>query len=733
MVAVADWDIPNLVDASVPEQARLQSVHLDAMIAARKGCGVVSGGSGSQRVSGGAAMFVDVSAWVVLSNWKRLSGAAATVAIGANASGNPRFDLVYISSAGAVTVLPGTPVAVTTTTTPAVPNIPAGGVPLFAVNVPSGASSILDVAITGLQVKLSRQAINITQFGAVGDDATDNTTAIANALAALSVGGKLVVPEGIFRASVLLQSDMRLELIGTLKGNGAANGGGGAWDGSVRIPAAAHDIDFYGSGWVDGANTYGPIQSFGASGATPQKRVNITGIKIKNSPATGGLSVTNGIWGNDGSFHDSTIKDVFLTNVGAGIIAYNPHYTSFINIKCDGTISTDTTVIGDFINLYNQNVTAYPSGEGVIIDGCEARNIVRNGIEVQIAAGGTKFNGGIIRNCVIRIAAAATNDIFAISAPNWDFGEIAGCKLFSANFAANGAGIEASAKGLHVHDCSVQGWAIGIWNTGLVTADSTGDDVTIEDCTIRDSYTGLLLANTSTSSQRQLIRRNKFHECRDIAIWGANTNSGHSRIEDNEIYRSVLQTGDGSRTFKGIVMQDLGDKTLWIKRNTIILGNIAIGGFHGIEFYNTVTTRSELDENYIASLTASPLGNGIQYEGASSDLFIRKNRFKNLSQVGAGANWSQTQRGWFEQNVNEGCGDTNTPSGFYGTVIGQAGAQSATPTPLHHYYGSAAPSGGTYYYRQGDVVWNTGAASGGTMCWVCTVAGAPGTWVARAL
>jgi len=43
-------------------------------------------------------------------------------------------------------------------------------------------------------------------------------------------------------------------------------------------------------------------------------------------------------------------------------------------------------------------------------------------------------------------------------------------------------------------------------------------------------------------------------------------------------------------------------------------------------------------------------------------------------------------------------------------------------------FGSAAPSAATW--RQGDICFNTGAAAEGTVGWVCTTAGTPGTWKA---
>ena len=51
-------------------------------------------------------------------------------------------------------------------------------------------------------------------------------------------------------------------------------------------------------------------------------------------------------------------------------------------------------------------------------------------------------------------------------------------------------------------------------------------------------------------------------------------------------------------------------------------------------------------------------------------------------------------------------------------------------------WASAAPAGGTGYWQQGDICWNTAAASGGhPSYWQCTVAGdgASSTWAAHNL
>lgn len=43
-------------------------------------------------------------------------------------------------------------------------------------------------------------------------------------------------------------------------------------------------------------------------------------------------------------------------------------------------------------------------------------------------------------------------------------------------------------------------------------------------------------------------------------------------------------------------------------------------------------------------------------------------------------------------------------------------------------YGTAAPTGGAVYYRQGDRIYNTAPTAGGNAGWICTASGAPGTW-----
>jgi hypothetical protein len=87
-----------------------------------------------------------------------------TVPIAANASGNPRIDLVVLrdydgaadggsasADKGTIEVVQGTPAG-----SPTVPSLPAGAIPLAQVAVANGASSIVTANITDLRIPLGR-------------------------------------------------------------------------------------------------------------------------------------------------------------------------------------------------------------------------------------------------------------------------------------------------------------------------------------------------------------------------------------------------------------------------------------------------------------------------------------------------------------------------------------------------------------------------------------------------
>ncbi len=63
-----------------------------------------------------------------------------------------------------------------------------------------------------IQDKL-KQYVSVKDFGAVGDDSTSNTVALQAALNALTSGGTIYVPQGIYRSGVLTVSNDNLEIV----------------------------------------------------------------------------------------------------------------------------------------------------------------------------------------------------------------------------------------------------------------------------------------------------------------------------------------------------------------------------------------------------------------------------------------------------------------------------------------------------------------------------------------
>lgn len=134
------FTVPNAADAGFPAQALVDKVDLDIVAAGARLNGVVSGcvvtttgaANGSVNVSAGYVRFNDVMHSVVFT----------VDALTANASGNPRFDLITCPiSTGVPVVTVGTAAAA-----PVFPAIPANSVVFAAIWVPNGFTTGTTVA-----------------------------------------------------------------------------------------------------------------------------------------------------------------------------------------------------------------------------------------------------------------------------------------------------------------------------------------------------------------------------------------------------------------------------------------------------------------------------------------------------------------------------------------------------------------------------------------------------------
>jgi hypothetical protein len=158
------YTIPDQLTATYPYQAMPDPGDFQTLALGTAGSGVISGCAVTQRAAG-ANMSVDVAVGVVSSLGKRLAVTATNLAIGSNATGNPRIDMIVVSSAGTPTVRAGT-----AATTPLYAAMTTGDVFLAAVSVPNSAASILNANIIAkdIPIKTPRQ-LSVKDFGAKGD------------------------------------------------------------------------------------------------------------------------------------------------------------------------------------------------------------------------------------------------------------------------------------------------------------------------------------------------------------------------------------------------------------------------------------------------------------------------------------------------------------------------------------------------------------------------------------
>lgn len=153
--------IPNAADAAFPPQAQVDSQDLEVYSRASADTGVVT----LEAVTSTAAAngSVSVAAGTHKVNRVLYTGALTTVAIAANVSGLPRFDLIVTDATGIPTRVAGTAAAA-----PVFPAIPASSVCLAAVYVPNGHTTGTTIPANTITDKRVFVALNPYRTAAAG-------------------------------------------------------------------------------------------------------------------------------------------------------------------------------------------------------------------------------------------------------------------------------------------------------------------------------------------------------------------------------------------------------------------------------------------------------------------------------------------------------------------------------------------------------------------------------------
>lgn len=239
------------------------------------------------------------------------------------------------------------------------------------------------------------RSVSVTEFGAIGDNKTDNTEAFRAATRAVDGGGEIIVPSGIFQTAPFnLTSNVVLHVDGTVRGVenrskfpkiGVLPSYG--FDLDTRGPArrqplvfsvGASNVSVSGAGVIDGAGWYW-YPEFSNSSIDPKvgrphlmefqncSGVEISGVTLLNSA----FWTLHPVYCHQVHIHDMTIQAPWCQNYGCA-------NTDGIDIDS----STDVVVERNTINCGDDHVTVI-SGAGAAgrAFGMPSRNVtVRDNI-----------------------------------------------------------------------------------------------------------------------------------------------------------------------------------------------------------------------------------------------------------------------------------------------------------------------------------------------------------------
>jgi polygalacturonase len=257
------------------------------------------------------------------------------------------------------------------------------------------------------------KAFDITSYGSVGDDKTDDTKAIQAALtAAASAGGGIVtVPSGTFLCGpIVISNSTRLELSAGATLKLLPYGTYPNTTAFITCPANSHDIALTGSGTIDGQgqawwNAFAANSSIGR----PQEvslqhatRVLISGIRLTNSPE-------EHIW-------VKSDVDVTVTGITISTLAVSgqspPKNTDGVDMNAKGAFFCNNNIADGDDNVVMAGSNIYVgystfgvghgctigSGTGGGISNVTVDHLTMNGTTAGIRMKSDRGNGGDVKN-----------------------------------------------------------------------------------------------------------------------------------------------------------------------------------------------------------------------------------------------------------------------------------------------------------------------------------------------
>jgi hypothetical protein len=261
-------------------------------------------------------------------------------------------------------------------------------------------------------------------------------------------------------------------------------------------------------------------------------------------------------------------------------------------------------------------------------------------------------------------------------------------------------------------------------DNGLYVLDGT-TGLTVTDCVFDDTEEAVVLAGVTADGgaamRNIVISNNRFYATtnKDIAIAG-------------DIYGvSIVGNVFEYVTAHSSISWRTANTGVWYETN--INENVMIGPSGYACIYVPSSSGMTIANNRMRVTFASATNFFIRLEGTNTDTIIRHNVMDSTGGAFAGrVRFTTTVVRCLVEGNYLGASDLLEEKAgvtFRDQVWNASGWFLGT-NAQREVWGTAAPVNGTW--AVGDRVWNTAPAAGGAPGWVCTTAGAPGTWKAMA-
>lgn len=560
------------------------------------------------------------------------------------------------------------------------------------------------------------ETVSVKDFGAVGDGVVDDTAAIQSAIAATQgSGGRLFFPPGTYMVSSLsISGSLQVNGCGPLAvvkqkpgvtGNIFNITGTGTnvmfsnmtFDGNSSGQSAQSINSTIHSTAIGGTladifslvvqdcefrdSTYAAVRVQGDNNPATREVAWITGNRFIN----GGAGVDN-----PGATPDYIPRDIALDDAVEAWVENNV----FESDTAPATFGRSAIVVAQTQTATERLTELVIVGNRINRRGC---NVSQNigAIDLYIWAANCSVRDNIIKNSSASAIKWKQNAArLSITNNKIDSQLVAGVAL-NGNDPTYG-----SANDL----CVVEGNQIANWDgatTGVIT----------------------LAGYWSTTTDYSLgivCRNNQLVSCSGYQIQIVNTKA--ATVEGNQIYPASATIGINASVGNDGEMRIRNNYIGACSNYAIYTANSNAATFDALVDGNVIVNNANTYAAYIKARRVSFNGNhlagcvnGVTFNTVT-DLEATGNLLRNFSGT----------IGLLIDGVTNAALFGNSTTGITNGVFYNAAVTSKRDSGNTWNWAAATPAGG--YYNQGDVVYNSAPVAAGTIGWVCTTAGTPGTW-----